>query len=168
MIYILLSDFIWMLYTECLALQWICVLLGTGTTTCVQDFQENTLKWERAWFYSLTQWKMPALARGWFHKDWRKPLIPCRAQTLDLASIHISTTAASLRAAGACVCPEKWKKNRVFIYLYQTKLHNMLSVSKRTEHKGFDTCHESYRNLLIWYAMYNLFEMVFVFRFSMQ
>ncbi len=104
---------------------------------------------EREQDSSLTQWKMPALARGWFHKDWRKPLIPCRAQTLDSASIHISTTAASLRAAGACVCPEKWKKNRVFIYLYQTKLRIMLSVSNRTGPTGFDTGHESYRNLLI-------------------
>lgn len=40
---------------------------------------------EREWDSYLTRWKMPVLARGWFHKDERKPLTPCRAQSLDMA-----------------------------------------------------------------------------------
>lgn len=60
-------------------LQWTCFLLSTGTKQTLWSERER----ERDSY--LTQWKMPVFARAWFHKDGRKPLTPCRAQTLDLA-----------------------------------------------------------------------------------
>lgn len=123
--------FLLMLFLEVVTFQWTCFLLSTGTTTWLSNKHFEVKERER---FLLNPMENASSCKGMIPQRRKEASDTLQSPGIGFGPIHISTTVASLKAARACVCPA-WGMKRG----YQKKLGDMLSISKRTAHVGFDT-----------------------------